>query len=122
MRPSDRLVLVLIAIVLALLFWGGYVCFVRFRLKKVAEDLRKRADVLVEEIAAEFPEEVGSWGGRAVLRHPLTVRQIQQEFDPPVASVRTSGPGPEDIATDPTRRTLLVARTARARQVVEGHE
>lgn len=111
MRPYARIELFLVAVPGALLFWLGYVVFVRFGVRAVTRKARDRADALVEEIATDFPEDVASWGGRAALRHPPTVRQIQQELDPPPAPIPPkSTPGPEDIAADPTRRALLAAR------------
>lgn len=94
---------------LALLVWGAYVYLVRSGVKAAGVDSRARAEALVEEIASEFPAETASWGGKAALRHPPTVRRILQELDPPVAALYTSASGPDELS-DPTRRALLVAR------------
>lgn len=117
-----------------LLVWGVYVYVIRSGVKAVAEDLRAKAETVAGEIAADFPEEVAAWGGRAVLRHPATVRQILEELNPRLAELKqwrkatvrrgreeldpppvppspTSTLTPEDITSDPTRRTVLVART-----------
>jgi hypothetical protein len=98
-----------IGIGVALLTWGVYVSLVRFGVRVAVAKARKRANALIEELASEFQEEIASWGGRSVLRDPVTVRRLRQELDPPPAAPPTSGSGPEEIS-DPTRRALLVAR------------
>jgi len=79
--PSERGEWTTAVVGIAVLFWLAYVYLIRSGVKAVAEDLQKRAEALVEEIATDFREEVTSWGGRAAMRHPATVRQIRQELD-----------------------------------------
>jgi serine/threonine protein kinase len=125
-----------IGIAAGLLVWGVYVYVIRSGVRAVAEDLRAKADTIAGEITADFPEEVAAWGGRAVLRHPATVRQLLEELNPRLAELKqwrkatvgqnreepepasppplppspTSTLAPEEITSDPTRRTVMVAR------------
>ncbi|MBX9578743.1 MAG: hypothetical protein K2X87_00400, partial [Gemmataceae bacterium] len=109
--PFDWLSVVL-GIGAGLAVWGGYVWVIRSGVRAVADDLRGKAEGVVGEVAADFPDEVAAWGGRAALRHPATVRQLREELDPPArpAASPTSDPSAEDLAADPTRKALLVAR------------
>jgi serine/threonine protein kinase len=129
-----------------LFVWGLYVWLIRSGVQAVAADIRKRAEGQIGELVADFPAEVAGWGGRNVLRHPATVRQIRRELEPPapaaadvdkwakdfekirrvleppapaVASA-TSGIGPDEVAADPTRKTLLVARLRDVDKALEG--
>ena len=48
-----------------------------------------------------------------MLRDPAAVRQLRRELDPPAPAAAppvTSTLGPDEVAADPTRRSLLIAR------------
>jgi serine/threonine protein kinase len=74
--------------------------------------VQNRGGKLADELAAEFPAEVATWGGKAVLREPATVREIRDAIDPPPAPPpsATSALTPEQVAADPTRKAVLVGR------------
>lgn len=115
----------LVGFAAGLFVWFVYVWLIRSGVIAVAEDIRKRAERLTEELAGEFPAEVVGWGGRSVLRHPATVRQIRRELDPPAPSApsptsATSAIGPDEVAADPTRKVLLVARLRDVDKAVDG--
>ncbi|HEX4612764.1 MAG TPA: serine/threonine-protein kinase, partial [Urbifossiella sp.] len=105
--------------------WGVYVLTMRSSVNGVAEDLRQKAAAVVEEIAADFAPEAEAWGGRAALKHPLTVRRLKAELDPPAPPLAapaptlipaaTSGLTPDELMADPTRKALLVARLEQLR-------
>ena len=93
--------------------WGLYVLLVRFGVSLAEWGARVRAKAArSEEIAAEFSGEIASWERESARRHPPLVRRIRQELEPPptAPAALTSRAGPEEIAADPTRRALLVAR------------
>jgi hypothetical protein len=141
----------LVGFAAGLFVWFVYVWLIRSGVVAVGEDIRKRAERLTEELAGEFPAEVVGWGGRNVLRHPATVRQIRREFEPPAPAAAdvdkwakdlekirreleppapavapttsaTSGIGPDEVAADPTRKTLLVARLRDLDKALDGFE
>ena len=97
---------------IGLAVWVGYVWLVRFGVSWVEGEIHERTEAVADELVADFPAEVAAWGGRSALRHPATVRQLRVELDPPAAPVptATSVLGADDVAADPTRKTLLVAR------------
>jgi hypothetical protein len=115
----------LVGFAAGLLVWGTYVWLIRSGVVAVVDDLRKRAERLADELAGEYPTEVAGWGGRSVLRHPATVRQLRAEIDPPAAPAVpavTSALGPDEVALDPTRKTLLVARLRDVDKAIDGLE
>lgn len=104
---------------LACLVWVVYVGLMRSGVRSVAADLRKKAERLVDEVAAEFPREVADWGGKAALRHPATVRRLRAELDPPplVPPSPTAALTGAELTTDPTRKALLLGRLEQLRVV-----
>ncbi len=98
--------------------WGVYVYLMRAGVNVVAFDLQKKAEAIVEEIAADFAPEVAGWGGRAALKHPPTVRRLRAELDPPPAPPvsATSGLGIDDVTADSTRKALLLGRLENLRK------
>jgi serine/threonine protein kinase len=103
--------------------WVVYVYLIRVGVKAVAADLQKNAEALAEEVAADFAAEVAEWGGRAPLRHPPTVRRLRAELDPPpppaasAPASSTAGLTAVELAADPTRKTLLLARLEHVQRV-----
>jgi serine/threonine protein kinase len=96
----------LTGLIATILGWGIYVYLIRSGVKAVAEDVQKRADGQVEELVSDYAAEVTEWGGRAVLRHPPTVRQIATELKPtaaptPPAAERSLLPLAELLTPDP---------------------
>jgi hypothetical protein len=102
-------------IILAPVVWAVYVYLMRSGVKAVAEDLQKKAEAIVEEVAADFTAEVAGWGGRASLRHAPTVRRLRAELDPPPPVA--PGPSADDVTADPTKKALLLGRLAELRAV-----
>ncbi|WP_145242777.1 serine/threonine-protein kinase [Urbifossiella limnaea] len=102
---------------LAVVVWAGYVYVIRSGVRGVADDLRKKAEALVDEVATDFPAEVADWGGKAALRHAPTVRRLRAELDPPPAPPpsTTAGLSAADVAADATSKTLLLGRLAEVR-------
>lgn len=105
--------------VLGPVVWCAYVFVMRSGVNVVAADLKKKAEAVVEEVAADFPIEVTAWGGRAALRHPATVRRLRAELDPPANPPlpATAGLTPADVTADPTAKTLLLGRLTEVRNV-----
>ncbi|HYH69438.1 MAG TPA: hypothetical protein VD866_32385, partial [Urbifossiella sp.] len=105
--------------VLAVVVWVVYVFLMRFGVQAVVEDLRKKAEGLVEEIANDFPAEVADWGGRSALRHAPTVRRLRAELDPPApAAVSvTATLTAEEVPENPTRKALLLGRLSEIQAV-----
>ncbi len=103
---------VTVGILSGLLVWGGYAAAIRLRVKLFVEQDREKVEGLVREIASDFPTEVESWGGRAVLRHPDTVRQILKELSAPKLPPPspTSLLAPADVTNDQARKAILIAR------------
>lgn len=104
--------------------WVGYVFLIRAGMLAVSQDTRTRAARQIEELTADFPVEVDRWGGRAVLKSPVAVRQILDEVaPPPVPSLSpTSGFGADDILADPTRKAIMLARLRDVQSAREGME
>jgi serine/threonine protein kinase len=103
---------VTVGILSGLVVWGGYAAAIRLRVKLFVEQDREKVEGLVREIASDFPTEVETWGGRAVLRHPETVRRILKELSP--SELQPPSPtsilAPNDVTNDPTRKAILIAR------------
>lgn len=95
-----------------LVVWALFVWLIRLGVNAVAADLQKKAEATADEVANDFPVEVADLGGRLALRHPATVRRLRAELDPPpVAPVAaTATLTAADLAADPTRKALLLAR------------
>ncbi|MFO0797508.1 MAG: serine/threonine-protein kinase [Gemmataceae bacterium] len=100
--------------VLALVVWVLYVYVMRSGVRAVADDLRAKAEQLVDEVAAAFPAEVADWGGRSTLRHAPSVRRLRADLDgpPPAPLSATAVMTADDLAADPTRKALLLGRLA----------
>src|SRR5262249_36882637 len=105
-----------------LIVWGLYVWLIRSGVIAVADDIRKRAERLTEELACEFPAEVVGWGGRAGLPHPPPLRQIPRGPGPPAPPPGPSRLGPDEVTADQTRKTILVARLRDLDKALEGFE
>jgi serine/threonine protein kinase len=116
----------MIGVVVGLAVWQGVLGLSKFGAGVMAEESRKRAAALAEELAAEFPAEVAAWGGLAVLRDPATVREVRDALDPPPIPLpsATSAVGLGDLAADSTRRAAVTGRLQgllrQHRQTVQG--
>jgi hypothetical protein len=109
--PVDRGAIT-IGMMAGLVAWLVYVMVVRFDLQVNATSAAKRrADRQAAELAREFPEEVASWGGAAVLREMTAVAELVAAVTPPDRPPSpTASLTPEEVTADPTRRAVLLGR------------